>query len=93
VISFENRHVLPSCKSCKTNSLVYFDTSVVMDTPWGDVPISYISCSIPPGSGFGALVAKYCMNVGHSSLLWPSVMHLVHHTCSHFSLSLVSLAK
>jgi hypothetical protein len=38
--------VLQICKNCKTSSLAYSGTSVVVDTQLGDGPISYISHSI-----------------------------------------------
>jgi hypothetical protein len=48
--------------------------------------------SPPVGNGFGILAAIYCVNVGHSFLWCPSVLHVVHQTTSHLSLFLFWLS-
>jgi len=43
----------------------------------------------PPSSGFGAPTATYYTKAKNSSFWWPLVLHLMHHTCSHFSFPFV----
>ena len=43
-------------------------------------------------NGFGIPVSMYCVNVGHSFLWCPSVLHVVHHTTSRLSLPLFYLS-
>jgi hypothetical protein len=65
-------------------------TSTSLGSDMDHDPVSYRSCTIvlPAGNGFGIPATMYYVNVGHSFLWCPYVLHVVHQTTSILSLFL-----
>jgi hypothetical protein len=72
-----------------SSGLSSISTSLCSDKGCDQVFLQILHHNPPIGRGFGIPSAIYCVNVGHSFLWCPFILHVVHQMASYFSLFLL----